>query len=111
MKHKQLENRRVLVILPRWGKTFIGNNIGRVMETLEKQARKFALYCEPSCDDSHFKQSFPNGTLYNYRTSKSILRNYLMFTKVLIQFKPDMILWNISTKDLLLFREGGKWDT
>ncbi len=87
------ENRKVLAILPRWSKTFLNNNVGKVLKTLEEKGANVGLYCRASDEDPHFGESFPRGKLLPFRDSSSLLKTLRGVRRLRREFPYDLILW------------------
>ena len=90
------QDKNILVILPRWGRTFIGNNVGRLMTALTARSANVRVYCASSSDDKFFALDFPEGVLCNSRPMGGLVRRTYNFFKVICRVKPDLVLWTYS---------------
>lgn len=92
----KLSGARVLVILPRWSRTLLSNNVGKMMRRLEHLGAIVSVYCAPSEEDWYFNEFFLKSRLLNVRTVKSGLATYLRLCRVLVNYKFDIVLWTYA---------------
>ena len=89
-------NHKVLIILPEWKRTFLGNNVGQVMAALHERGAQIALYCKPSAENSFLSEDFPTAKLYDFRQTGNLCASFRSFIKVLRAFRPDVVFWTYA---------------
>ena len=96
------QGKRILVLLPRWEKTFINKNIGKLLLELRERDATIHLFCAPSTGDEDFLINFPGATLYNYRVTEKIWNvkvaaRFLYCTvRAIRRANPDLVLWTYA---------------
>lgn len=89
-------DKSVLVVLPRWSRTFVNNNIGWVLEDLNKKNARIFLYCGETEEDKYFSEFISHGIILPDRRKDSVLENLFNIIKVLSKDKYDIVLWTYS---------------
>lgn len=87
------KNKKILVILPDWQKTYINKNISKVMSRLQGIGGDIILFCGKSPESWHFKQNFQQSKIIEGRTAENLLYQFGFFVYYLTKIRPHLILW------------------